>query len=112
MAENSNIPLGRLEMGLTDYNVRMPGEFTSVHEMNDIVITRMDGEVIYLRDIAEIKDTFKKVTQEVRVNGQQGVVFVVQKKSEANTVEVAQNTMEVNEGRAENMQDDVYINLL
>src|SRR5690625_7858642 len=68
MAENSNIPLGRLEMGLTDYNVRMPGEFTSVHEMNDIVITRMDGEVIYLRDNAEIKDTCKKVTQEVRDN--------------------------------------------
>lgn len=112
MAENSNIPLGRLEMGLTDYNVRMPGEFTSVHEMNDIVITRMDGEVIYLRDIAEIKDTFKKVTQEVRVNGQQGVVFVVQKQSDANTVAVAQNTLEVIEASAENLPDDVSFNLL
>src|SRR5690625_5384381 len=106
MAENSNIPLGRLEMGLTDYNVRMPGEFTSVHEMNDIVITRMDGEVIYLRDIAEIKDNFKKVTQEVRGNGQKGVGVVVQKQSDDKTVAVAQNTLEVIEASAENLPDE------
>src|SRR5690625_8052346 len=80
--------------------------------MNDIVITRMDGEVIYLRDIAEIKDTFKEVTKEVRVNGQQGVVFVVQKQSDANTVAVAQNKLEVIEASAENLPDDVSFNLL
>lgn len=112
MAENSNIPLGRIEMGLTDYNVRMPGEFTSVYEMNDIVIARMDGETIYLRDIAEIKDTFKKVTQEVRMNGQQGVVFVVQKQSDANTVAVAQNTLDVIDSRLDDLPDDVDFHLL
>src|SRR5690625_7326336 len=80
--------------------------------MNDIVITRMDGEVIYLGDIAEIKDTFKKVTQEVRVNGQQGVVFVVQKQSDANTVAVAQNTLAVIEASAENLPDDGSVILL
>src|SRR5690625_7678902 len=102
MAENSNIPLGRLEMGLTDYNVRMPGEFTSVHEMNDLVITRMDGEVIYLRDIAEIKDTFKKVTQEVRINDQQDLVFLVQKQIDAKTETVAQSTQDVIEASEAN----------
>src|SRR5690625_7643011 len=59
MAVNSNIPLGRLEMGLTDYNVRMPCEYNSVHVMYDILIPRMDVEEINIRGILSIKVTLQ-----------------------------------------------------
>src|SRR5690625_6286733 len=83
-----------MKMGLTDFNVRVPGEFNSVHELEDVVVGLSDGETIYLRDIATIQDTFRDVTQEVRINGQRGAALIVQKQTDANTVTVAQNRSE------------------
>ncbi|HAC16815.1 MAG TPA: multidrug transporter AcrB [Bacteroidetes bacterium] len=111
-AENSNIPVGNLKMGLTDYNIRVPGEFNSVHELEDIVIGRTGGDIIYLRDIATIKDGFRDVTREVRINGRQGVTLMVQKQSDANTVTVARDALKVIEQQLEGLPADVEFSVI
>lgn len=111
-AENRNIPVGNLKMGLTDYNIRVPGEFDSVHELEDIVIGRTGGDIIYLKDIATIQDGFQDVTREVRINGRQGVTLMVQKQSDANTVAVAETALEVIEQQLENLPADVEFNVI
>lgn len=111
-AENTNLPSGNLRMGLTDYNVRVPGEFISVHELEDIVLSQGEGEVVYLKDIATIRDGFRDITREVRINGQQGATIVVQKQSDANTVTVAQNALDVIYDELENLPEDVEFNVI
>lgn len=111
-SENVNFPVGNLKMGLTDYNVRLPGEFNSVYEMNNIVLSSQGGEVIYLRDIATIRDTFQDITQVDRMNGRNGITLIVQKQSDANTVTVAQEALETIEEEMGNLPADVQFHII
>ncbi|MDG5767125.1 efflux RND transporter permease subunit [Balneolales bacterium ANBcel1] len=111
-AENINMPVGNIKMGLTDYNIRVPGEFNSVHELEDIVLGRSNGEVLYLRDVATIRDGYRDVTQEVRINGEQGAAIIVMKQSDANTVTVAREALRVIEEQMERLPADVNFSVM
>lgn len=63
--ENLTIPGGSIEIGDYDLAVRIPGEFEKVNELNNIVITAIDGKLIRLKDIASVKDDFKEKTLSV-----------------------------------------------
>jgi len=87
--ENITQPIGSLKSGLTDYMLRLPGEFTSVEEMNLVTLSRGDGKLVYLKDVARIEDGFKEVMMYVRHNRNSGLMMMIQKQTGVNTVEVA-----------------------
>ncbi|MFA5553342.1 MAG: efflux RND transporter permease subunit [Phycisphaerae bacterium] len=87
--ENRNTSAGNIKMGLTDYLVRIPGEFEDVKLMEQIVLAVNNGSIVRLSDVGTVEDGFKEIQRYVRVNGESGGVFFVQKQSEANTVQVA-----------------------
>ncbi|MCX7661627.1 MAG: efflux RND transporter permease subunit, partial [Candidatus Omnitrophica bacterium] len=60
--ENITQPVGSLKSGLTNYLIRLPGEFSSVEEMNLVNLGKKDGKLIYLKDVARIEDGFKEQT--------------------------------------------------
>ncbi len=87
--ENQDTPAGDISIGLKDYLVRVPGEFERIAPMRDIVL-RSDGpRVVRLADVATVEDGFAELRRQVTVNARQGAVIIVNKQSEANTVEVA-----------------------
>ncbi len=87
--ENQTIPGGDIKEGLTDYMVRVPGEFKSVEPMKRIVIASRNGSVVRLSDVATVEFGHEETTRLARVNGRRGLVFFVQRQSGANTVQVA-----------------------
>jgi HAE1 family hydrophobic/amphiphilic exporter-1 len=87
--ENITQPLGSIKMGLTDYLVRLPGEFATPEEINLVILGKRDGKFVYLRDVARVEDSFKEVTMDVRIDKHPGLMMMVQKQSGTNTVEVA-----------------------
>ncbi|MFA5093138.1 MAG: efflux RND transporter permease subunit [Candidatus Omnitrophota bacterium] len=87
--ENITQPVGGLKTGLTDYLVRLPGEFMRPEEINLIILGKRNGTPIYLKDVARIEDSFKEVDSLVRFNKQPGIMMMVQKQSGTNSVEVA-----------------------
>jgi len=87
--ENVDTPAGNVKMGLTDYLIRVPGEFDEVAPMRHIVLASRNGSVIRLSDVGTVEDDFKELQRYVTINGEPGAVFMVQKQSEANTVQVA-----------------------
>jgi len=88
--ENITQPVGNLKTGLTDYLIRLPGEFTSPEEINTVILGKRQGKIIYLKDVARIEDGFKEVTNQVRINTKRGLMMMVQKQSGTNTVAVAE----------------------
>jgi len=88
-AENLNLPGGYLESGEKEFFVRTMGEFTQVSQIENVVVANKGGVPIYLRDVAQVKDTFKERRGEVRINGKPGIIMVVRKQSGTNTVTVA-----------------------
>ena len=88
--ENQTIPAGNIKTGLTDYLIRVPGEFKAVEPMQRIVLATHEERVVRLEDVALVADAFKEPSQYIRIDGGRAGMIVVQKQSEANTVDVAQ----------------------
>ena len=63
-ANNFSLPAGNIEIDNFEYGVRIDGRINSAFELNDIVVATFNNTPIYLKDVAEIKDTYKKRTTE------------------------------------------------
>ena len=87
--ENQNVPLGELVEGDTTFLIRSQGQFQSLDQVRDLVIMTRGGVPVYLRDIAEVKDTTEDLRSFTRINGKPGVRLQVSKQSGKNTVAIA-----------------------
>jgi len=87
-AENLNLPAGYIEMGKTDYPLRIQGEFPESDVLKDIVVTSMNGNSVYLKDIAVVRDTIRETKLDTKINGSKGMSMYIQKQSGGNTVKV------------------------
>ncbi len=92
-AENVNIPAGPIERGSMEVMVRTPGEFTSLADLRNTVIAVRDGAPILLREIADVQDSWERITRIVRVDGRPGIRMAVYKQSGTNTVSVAKEVL-------------------
>jgi len=106
-AENLNMPTGSIKMGLLEYNLRVPGEFTDPDQVGNIVISQMNGCPVYLKDVATIYDGLKERTIDVKLMGGKGLTLMVQKQSGANTVAVANAVLKKMEELKKNVPSDV-----
>jgi len=86
---NVNVPAGTIDRGNFQVTIRTPGEYTTLEEIGDTVIATHEGVPIRLREIADVEDSWVKVTRIVRVNGEPGLRMSINKQSGKNTVEVA-----------------------
>jgi HAE1 family hydrophobic/amphiphilic exporter-1 len=108
-SENVNMPLGNIEMGELDYPFRVEGEFSGSEHISNVVLGNFNGQVIYLNDVATIRDSIREMSMDEKINGKDGVRIMVMKQSGANTVTVARD---LNERMAElkgNLPHDVEI---
>ena len=55
--ENNDISGGQIEVGKMKRTLRVKGQFESALDMQNIVVKNISGAPIYLRDVAEVKDT-------------------------------------------------------
>ncbi|MEJ2282859.1 MAG: efflux RND transporter permease subunit [Desulfobacterales bacterium] len=90
---NLDLPAGKIEQGRYEVMLRAPAEFKNLDQIRDTVIVRRDGAAITLGQIAEVKDTYEKLTRIVRVNGGRGLRVAIRKQANANTVEVSKRVL-------------------
>jgi len=90
--ENLDIPGGRMLTSTRDYLVRTYGEFQSISDIENIIISRnSNGGNILLKDIAEVSDYHAIQRIRNRFNGKEGIRLSIFKQAEANAVEVSDN---------------------
>ncbi|MFH0947893.1 MAG: efflux RND transporter permease subunit [Elusimicrobiota bacterium] len=87
---NITLPAGTMEVASKEFLLRIPGEFENVLQISRIPVGNYKGRVVYLKDVADISDGFKEQTQYIRMNRSKGAMMMIQKKSGANTVTVAE----------------------
>ncbi|MFW5775557.1 MAG: efflux RND transporter permease subunit, partial [Chitinivibrionales bacterium] len=96
-AQSANFPAGQVTGAFREYTVRVQGEFSSIEEIANIRIPamKMGSEPIQyelvLSDIADVTDAYEEVREKARFQGNEAVNFAIQKRPDANTVDVAQN---------------------
>jgi len=67
-------------------SIRVVGEFTDVREMDDIIIKDENQETVYLKDVAEVKFSFKEAESYARLNREPVVMLDVIKRSGENLI--------------------------
>ncbi len=85
-----NLSAGSIEYGNLDVTVRTPGEYRDVHEIENLVIGTADNQMIRIKDIGEVNDSWEKIRSVFPVNGIPGVRITIYKQSGNNTVAVAE----------------------
>jgi hydrophobic/amphiphilic exporter-1 (mainly G- bacteria), HAE1 family len=88
--ENQNTPLGEIYQGDATFLVRSQGQFQSVDDIRNLVVMTRQSVPVYLKDIADVKDTTEQRRSFMRINGRPGIQIQVQKQSGKNTVQVAE----------------------
>ncbi|MCU0666374.1 MAG: efflux RND transporter permease subunit [Candidatus Omnitrophica bacterium] len=88
--ENITQPVGNLKTGMTDYLIRLPGEFKNPEEINNVILGMRSGKAVYLKDVARVEDGFQETVNVVRFNKEPALMMMVQKQSGTNTVEVTE----------------------
>lgn len=86
--ENQNLPGGSVQYGNRDLNVKTKGEFQSIQDIANIPMVLPQGQILYIRDVANLTDTVKDAPTVNRINGQNNIGLVLQKQTDANTVNV------------------------
>ncbi len=90
-SENRNLPSGSIDIGSDVYSLRVQKEFKDPSELLEIVIGSVNGRIIYLRDVATVRDGRQEKEMESYTNGVRSAQIVIQKQSGANTVNVIKN---------------------
>ncbi|HQH19031.1 MAG TPA: efflux RND transporter permease subunit [Bacteroidales bacterium] len=111
-ANNLNVPSGNMEMGKSEFSLRLQGEFKNSNEIKNIIISNVNGKTVFLKDIATVSDSLKEVKSYERSNGQKNVRIMIQKQSDANTVTVANKIKDKMEEIKKNLPPDVKIDVL
>jgi len=86
--ENVNIPGGNVKTGSANYLLRVPGEFTTAKEIENVAVKRVGDRPVFIRDLGKVIDGFADRDSYSRMNRQQSVSIAVSKRSGANILEI------------------------
>ncbi|MFH1553086.1 MAG: efflux RND transporter permease subunit [Candidatus Omnitrophota bacterium] len=129
---NLNYPAGTIKESFYEYLIRTLGEFKDVREIGDVVVKSAaddqmalpfeqkmaqreispEAKLVLVKDVADVRDTFKERSSFSRYNGEENVSISIQKQAQANTMQVI-NRIRASFGRLKTiLPDDVKIEVI
>src|SRR5699024_952532 len=110
---NVQVPIGDIRTGRNSYSVRARSMYQNVEEIRQTIIKVTDqGVPIRIRHVAEVKDSYAEISTLVEINGKNSVSIEVQKKSDANTLDVVNAVKERLPDINENLPGSVSLRVL
>ncbi len=87
-AQNLIAPSGTMKIDRFEYAIETNSAPSVVADLNNLPIKAVNGAVIYIRDVAHVRDGFPPQTNIVRVNGQRGVLMSIMKTGSSSTLDI------------------------
>ena len=87
--ENADISGGLLDVGDMKRTLQVKGQFKTAFDIEKIIVRNTGGAPIYLKDIANIKDTVKNSESYARLNGKNVVTLNIIKRAGENLIETS-----------------------
>lgn len=110
--ENLELGGGTITEGKTDYSIRTVGEYASIEEINDTVISHLSGYDVKLSDLGKAYMDYSDQSSIVYINGQEGVYIGITKQSGENSVTVANNVYKKLEELKSVLPQDVSLEII
>ena len=111
-SENLTISGGTIRTGEFQRTLRIDGELTNPMELLDMIVKTDNQKIVYLRDVAEIKDTYKERSTYARNKNLPVVTINVVKRSGENLLDAADRIKEIIEqAKAERFPSDLEVTI-
>ena len=91
-ANNLNLSSGTIKMPQEQYQMQVRSEYIESSEIENLMVAMTpQGQQVFIRDIATVKDTIKDLSLDEKTNGREAVRLVIAKQTGANTVQVCKD---------------------
>src|ERR1700733_5206490 len=87
-AQNLILPSGTVKVGTFEYQLATNSAPTTIEALNDLPIKSVNGAIVYIHDVAHVRDGFPPQTNIVRVDGQRASLMSVLKNGDVSTLDV------------------------
>jgi multidrug efflux pump subunit AcrB len=87
-AQNLIAPSGTMKMDRFEYAIETNSAPTVVEELNNLPIKSVNGTVVYVRDVAHVRDGNPPQTNIVRVDGKRAIMMAIMKTGSASTLQI------------------------
>jgi len=93
--ENISMSGGEILLGQTRRNIRVVGEFENIKDIEDIIVKNKKGNIVYLRDVAEVIDGYEEPKSYARLNQKSVVSIQVVKKGGKNLLSTTKQVFDI-----------------
>jgi multidrug efflux pump subunit AcrB len=93
-AQNVILPAGTQKIGDREYNVRLNSSPELLETLNDLPIKQVNGAMVYVRDVAHVRDGFAVQTNIVSQNRVRSALLTVLKSASASTLDIIKRVKE------------------
>ena len=87
-AQNLILPAGTARVGNIEYLVKTNSSPTAVSALNDLPVRASNGAVVFMKDIAQVRNGYAVQTNVVRENGRRSSFLTVLKNGQASTLDI------------------------
>jgi len=109
--QNLILPAGTQKIGPYEYFVKLNGSPEKADALNDLPINTSNGSVLYIRDVAHVRDGFAPQTNIVRESGARSILMSIQKTGNASTLDIVDRIKSVVAGIKDNIPPDLKLGL-
>ena len=87
-AQNLITPVGTQKIGAFEYNIQLNNSPLKMEELGDLPIKTVNGAMVYVRDVASVRDGNPPQTNIVHVDGNRSVLMMVLKAGSISTLDI------------------------
>jgi multidrug efflux pump subunit AcrB len=87
-ANNQNIPGGEIVIGQNLFNIKTSGSYVSLDEIRNTVVGSVEGQLVYLKDIAEVDIDYEENKYLAGFNGTRSIFLTAEQKSGTNVLDI------------------------
>lgn len=109
---NQLVTAGAVDTGVGRIALKVAGTIEDAEDLRDTAIRAEDGAVVRLRDLAEVRRTFKDPESFARINGHPALSLEISKRGEANILEVVASAREIIEETTDDAPNALKVNYL
>jgi multidrug efflux pump subunit AcrB len=87
-SQNLILPAGTEKIDAKEYFIKLNASPLQIEQLNDLPIRARNGAVLYVRDVAHVRDGYPPQTNIARVDGKRAIVMNVLKTGNASTLDI------------------------
>ncbi len=111
-SQNLTLPAGTAKIADLEYQVGLNSSPRTIADLNAIPVKTIGNTVIYVRDVANIRDGFIPQTNVVRFNGQRASMLDIQKTGSASTLDIVSGVKKLLPELKKTLPDNLNLQLL